>query len=228
VLEAQYVAQARAAEALAAKVEKEKRAELEAVAKAEKAKVIVDAEAAAEQRRIAALAEADAVFAKLDAEARGQYEILAKKAEGLRKIVEGCGGAQQAFQLLMLEHIEKLSENAANAIANIKFDKIVVWDSGGKDGGRSGTANFLHGLAGSLPPMLQMMKDVGGVDMPDFLGRLVEKDGEKAGDAGAASGGAASETDGADASATAVAKKAPATGAPKDSAPKKGPPAKGV
>ncbi|MCA8977541.1 MAG: flotillin family protein, partial [Planctomycetes bacterium] len=93
VREAQYLAEARAADAMAQKVEREQRAELEATAKAVKARVIVDAEAAAEQVRLAADAAAAATYAKLEAQARGEYEILAKKADGLKRIVEGCGGA---------------------------------------------------------------------------------------------------------------------------------------
>ena len=46
---------------------------------------IVEAEAEAEKRRIEAEGEASAIFAKLEAEARGQYEILAKKGEGLKR-----------------------------------------------------------------------------------------------------------------------------------------------
>ncbi len=175
VLEAQYKAEAIAAQALATKIEQEKRAELEAVAKANKAKVIVDAEALSDQRRIEAQGEADAIFARLDAQARGEYEILAKKGEGLRQIVDGCGGAQEAFQLLVLEHLEKLSENAAKAIQNIKFDKVVVWDTGSGNG-NGGTAGFLQGLASSLPPMLNIMRDIGGIEMPDALGRILDKD----------------------------------------------------
>ncbi len=170
VREAQYLAEARAAQALATKIEAEKRAELEAVAKAAKAKQIVDAEAVAERRRIEALGEAQAIYAKLEAEARGEYEILAKKGAGLRQIVEGCGGPQSAFQLLMLEHLDKLSQTAATAISNIKFDKIVVWDSGD---GKGGTAGFLQSLARSLPPLLNIMKDVGGVEMPEFFGKIL-------------------------------------------------------
>ncbi len=176
VLEAQYVAQARAAEAQAKMNEAQKRAELEAIAKAVKAQVIVEAEAAAEKRRIEAEGEAAAIFAKLDAEARGNYEILAKKGDGLKHIVESCGGAQAAFQMLMLEHIEALSKTAAQAISNVKFDKIVVWDgAGGAAGSESNaTASFLRGLAGSLPPMMHMMKDIGGVEMPAYFGKLVQ------------------------------------------------------
>ena len=173
VLEAQYLAEARAAEAQAKKIEAEKRAQLEAVANAQKAKTIVDAQAEAEQRKIEAEAEAAANYAILEAEARGQFEILAKKGDGLRRIVESCGGAQQAFQMLMLEHLENLAQTAATAISNVKFDKVIVWDNGqGKEGGNA-AANFLSGLGGSLPPMLQIMKDIGGVEMPEYFGKIL-------------------------------------------------------
>src|SRR5260221_3076057 len=178
VLEAQYLAQAKAADAQAKSIEAQKRAELEALAKAMKAQVIVDAEASAEKRKIEANGEAAAIFAKLDAEARGNYEILAKKGAGLKLIVESCGGAQQAFQRLMLEHIEELSKTAAAAIANVKFDKVIVWDGGGSDG-KNGTAGFLRGLAGALPPMMHMMRDIGGVQMPEYFGKLVEEEARK-------------------------------------------------
>ncbi|MHC4378560.1 MAG: flotillin family protein [Planctomycetota bacterium] len=177
VREAQYLAEAKAAEAKAKKLEAEKRAELEAVARAEKAQTIVDAEAQAEKRRIAAEAEAAANYAILEAEARGQYEIMAKKGEGLKRIVESCGGPEGAFQMLMLEHIEALSKNAAEAIQNIKFDKVVVWDGAG-GGGENATANFLKGLGGSLPPMLQMMRDIGGIEMPEYFGKLTGEEGD--------------------------------------------------
>src|SRR5258708_23341184 len=114
---------AKAALADAERVEAEKRAALEAPAKAEKAKTIVEAEAEAEKRRIEAEGQAKAIFAKLEAEAKGQYEVLAKKGDGLQRIIQACGSSQQAFQLLMLEHLETLAKTAAQAISNIKFDK---------------------------------------------------------------------------------------------------------
>ncbi len=168
VLEVQNRAMAKAALAEAERIEAEKRAELEAPAKAQKAKIVVEAEAEAERKRIDALAQADAIFAKLDAEARGQYEILAKKGEGLRKIVEACGGSQQAFQMLMIDHLDSLAAASAKAISNIKFDKIVVWDQIGANG-RSSTSGFLNNMAHTLPPMLQVMKDIGGIEVPESL-----------------------------------------------------------
>jgi flotillin len=171
VLVVQNNAMAEAALADARRVEAEQRAELEAPAKAEKAKMIVDAEAKAEQVRIHAQAQADAIFVKLDAEARGNYEMLAKKGDGLERIVQACGGSQEAFQMLMLEHLDNLAEASSKAISNIKFDKVVVWENGGTDG-KSNTANFLSGLARSMPPMMQVMKDIGGIELPEALIRF--------------------------------------------------------
>ena len=171
VLEVQNRALAKAALAEADRVEAEQRAKLEAPAKAQKAKQIVDAEASAEQRRILAQAEADAIFLKLEAEARGQYELLAKKGEGLKAIVHACGGSTQAFQMLMLEHLDNLADASARAISNIKFDKIVVWENGGANG-RGSTADFLSGMAKTLPPMMQVMRDIGGVELPESLVKL--------------------------------------------------------
>src|SRR5262245_61065540 len=171
VLETQNRAMAKAALAEAEKVEAEQRAKLEAPAKAQKAKQIVDAEASAEQRRIMAQAEADAIYVKLEAEARGQYEILAKKGDGLKQIVQACGGSTQAFQMLMLEHLDHLAESSAKAISNIKFDKVVVWEGGGQNG-RSSTADFLTNMAKTMPPMMQVMRDIGGIELPESLVKL--------------------------------------------------------
>jgi flotillin len=172
VQEAQNRAQAKAALAQAARVEAERRAAVEAPAKADKARTIVEAEAAAERVRLEAEGQAKAIFAKLQAEAKGQYEILSQKAEGLRRIVEACGGATQAYQMLMLEHVDKLAETSAQAIANIKFDKVIVWENGGGNGAGGNTAHFLQGLVRSMPPMMQVLKDIGGVEIPDYLARL--------------------------------------------------------
>ena len=179
VLEAEHLARAKAALAEAQRIEAERRASLEAPAKAERAKIEVDAEAAAAKRRIEAGGEASAIFAQLEAQARGQYEILAKKGEGLRQIIDACGGSQQAFQLLMLEHFDHLVEASAKAISNIKFDKVVVWEGGGATGS-SATANWLHNMARTLPPMMQVMKDIGGVELPETLINLAQGEGKPA------------------------------------------------
>jgi flotillin len=178
VLEAESFAMAKAAKAQAQEIEAKRRAELEAPAKAEKARIVVEAEAEADKRRIEAEGEASAIFAKLEAEARGQYEILAKKGEGLRAIIEACGGAQEGFQMMMLEHFDELVEASAKAISNIKFDKVVVWEGGNGQNGTSSTARWLHEMSRTLPPMLQVMQDIGGIEIPETLAKLAGADKE--------------------------------------------------
>lgn len=196
VQEAQNRAMARAALAQAEYVEAERRAEVEAPAKAEKARIIVEAEAEAEKRKIEAQAQAAAIYAKLEAEARGQYEMLAKKGEGLKQIIEACGGAHQAFQMLMLEHLDNLALTAAQAISNIKFDKVIVWENGnGNAPGTSATSNFLQSMSRTLPPMLQVMKDIGGIEVPEYLAKLTPEAGQTSGSA-TASAAATAKGDG--------------------------------
>ena len=64
-----------------------------------------------------------------------------------------------------------MSSDVAVAISNIKFDKIIVWDGGSKDG-QSSTANFLQSMAKTLPPMMQVMKEVGGIEFPETLATI--------------------------------------------------------
>ena len=172
VQEAQNRAMAKAALADAERVEAEHRAELEAPAKAEKAKRIVEAEAESERTRLEAEGEASAIFSKLEAQAKGEYEILAAKGKGLQSIIDACGGAEPAFRMMMLEHMDNLAESSAKAISNIKFDKVVVWENGSNANGESSTSGFLQGLSRSMPPMMHVMKDIAGVEMPEFLAKF--------------------------------------------------------
>lgn len=175
VSEAENRAQARAALAEAERIEAERRAELEAPAKAEKARRIVEAEAQAESRRLEAQAEADALLARLRAEAQGEYEKLAKKAEGLGRIIAECGSAEEAYRLLMLEHLDHLADKAAEAVGSIKVDKVMVWDGNGSGNGNTGgVGNFVRDLGSSIVPMMHLMRDIGGVQLPDSVLRFAE------------------------------------------------------
>ena len=46
-----------------------------------------------------------------------------------------------------------------------------MWD-GGKSSGTNATADFIRGVAHSVPPTLDILKDIGGVDIPHFIGSL--------------------------------------------------------
>jgi flotillin len=71
----------------------------------------------------------------------------------------------------MVEQLETLAETSAKAISNIKFDKVVVWD-GGAGTGAGGTAGFLQNMAKTLPPMMHVLRDVAGMELPGFMGSI--------------------------------------------------------
>ncbi len=101
--------------------------------------------------------------------------MLAKKGDGLKRIIDACGGAQYAFQILMLEHLDNLAQASAQAISNIKFDKVVVWENGSNGDGAGNTSNFLKSLAHTMPPMMQIMKDIGGIEIPEYIARFADE-----------------------------------------------------
>lgn len=134
----------------------------------EKQKVKIQAEAEAERLRQIAFGEADSIKAKYLAEAEGIQAVLESKAQGYQKLVSICGDKPElATSFLMIEKVEDVVEKQVEAIKNIKFDKITVWDSGGGNG--SATANFMRDLIGSLPAMHDLAKQA-GVKLPEYLG----------------------------------------------------------
>eukprot|EP01052_Picozoa_sp_SAG31_P038090 SAG31_NODE_5026_length_2798_cov_1.188959_2_plen_358_part_00 len=166
VEEAEAKAYASAAMEKANRIEAEKRAEFEAPAKAMKATTILEAQAEAEKTIIEARGKADATFIQMEAEAKGHFELLDKKAQGLGALVSSCGSADEAFKLLMLEHVDTLAETSAKAISNIKFDKVTVWDGGAGANGNSATSDFIRSLTQSLPPSMEVIEKVAGVKLP--------------------------------------------------------------
>jgi flotillin len=87
-----------------------------------------------------------------------------------------------------VEQIPTMVDSAAKAISNIKFDKVIVWDGGNGDGGASG---FVQNMVRSLPPMMSVIEEVGGMKLPGFLGSRLEDTAAKG------NGSAATEAEGA-------------------------------
>lgn len=131
------------------------------------------AEAQAEEIRRKAKGEADGIYAKMEAEARGNLEILTKQAEGFKKLVEAANGdANSAVKMLIADKLETLVQIQVEAIKNLKIDKVTVWDGGNKEG-TSSTANFVSSLMKSIPPMNELFK-MAGLDLPEYLGKEKE------------------------------------------------------
>jgi len=180
---AQFEAEAEA-QITRARMEMEKqRAEVIVPAEIRKSQVEIAAEAEAERIRREAKGQADAIYAKLAAEAKGNFEILKAKGEGYRTIIEACeNDANAASKMLLIEKLQEIVSLQTEAIKNIKIDKLTVWDGGTKTAdGKTTTANFLSGMLQSLPP-LHDVAGMAGLDLPDYLGKVSDK-AQKAEDA---------------------------------------------
>ena len=148
------------------------RAEIVVPAEITKQQIEIAAEAEAEKRRREARGEADAIYAKLEAEARGNYEILKAKGAGFNEIIKSCNNnADAASKMLVIEKLEQIVGMQTEAIKSIKVDKVTVWDGGTGANGKGSTANFLSGMMQSLPPIHDVAK-VAGIDLPAYLGTV--------------------------------------------------------
>jgi hypothetical protein len=115
--------------------------------------------------------DADAIYAKLAAEARGNYEILKAKGEGYQQIIAACtNDANAAAQMLLIEKLQELVALQTEAIKNIKIDKVTVWDSGQNADGQNSTAGFISGMMKAVPPLNELFKQA-GMELPDLLGK---------------------------------------------------------
>ncbi len=151
-----------------AKLKKEELARQEV----EKLKIQVQADAEAERARRIALGEADAIKAKYFAEAEGVKAVLEAKAKGYEELVKISNNRPEiATSFLMIEKLEALVEKQVEAIKNIKFDKITVWDGGTGSANGSTTANFMKDLIKALPAMHDLAGQA-GIELPQILGKV--------------------------------------------------------
>jgi flotillin len=168
-LEESYAAEQLAETARAERERSSQLADIIVPAEIDKRKVEIDAEAKAENIRRIARGEADAILFKAQAEAQGLYEVLTKQAAGLDEIVKAAGNnSKDAVLLLIADKLPELVRLQAEAIKNIKIDKITVWENGGGKDGKSSTSNFISGMYKSVPP-LQEMFNMAGMDLPEYL-----------------------------------------------------------
>lgn len=151
-----------------AKLKKEELARQEV----EKLKIQVQADAEAEKLRRVANGQADAIKAKYFAEAEGVKAVLEAKAQGYAELVRISNNRPEiATSFLMIEKIQDLVAKQVEAIKNIKFDKITVWDGGAGSANGSTTANFMRDLIKSLPAMHDLANQA-GIELPQVLGKV--------------------------------------------------------
>lgn len=142
----------------------------------ERKKIEIAAAADASRQRIEAEGKASAILQIKQAEAEGMRKVLTAKAEGYKLLVEACANnSQDAATMLMIEKLEEIAKLQAEAIKNLKIDKITVWDSGSSENGSSSTSNFVSSMIKSLPPLHEIAA-MSGVNLPSYLGDLQKKE----------------------------------------------------
>ncbi len=129
-LEESYAAEKEAEIARALRDKASQEADIIVPAEIDKSKIVIEAEAGAEEIRRIAKGEADAIYLKMAAEAKGNYEILTKQAEGFKAIVNAANqNSKDAVMLMIADKLPELVEKQVEAIKNIKIDKVTVWDN---------------------------------------------------------------------------------------------------
>ena len=170
-LEEAYAAEKEAELARATRDKATQTANVVVPAEIDKQKVEIDAEAMAEQTRRRARGEADAIYMKMEAQAKGIYEVLSKQAEGFDMMVKAAGNSSKdAVMMMIADKLPELVKTQVEAIKNIKIDKVTVWETGNGKDGKTSTANFMQGMLGAIPPLNEVFESA-GLQLPDYLVR---------------------------------------------------------
>jgi flotillin len=140
-------------------------------AEIERDRVTTEAEGEKAKAVLAGQAEGEALLAKLAGEAEGRREILTKMAQGFEAIVAAADGSPDAAgRLMIVDKIDAIVTAQAQAISNIDFEKVVVYDGGNGNA----VGNFLGGLTHALPSLHELAK-MAGIELPEYLGELIEQ-----------------------------------------------------
>jgi flotillin len=119
----------------------------------------------------------------MQAEANGILEVLSKQAEGFDRIVSAAGSnSRDAVLLMIADKLPEIVKTQVEAIKDIKIDKVTVWDSGSHGDGANSTSQFLSGLAKSLPPIDELLRNA-GMELPSMLQGPKPSDSDKVKDA---------------------------------------------
>eukprot|EP01123_Difflugia_compressa_P004363 TRINITY_DN15764_c0_g1_i1.p1 TRINITY_DN15764_c0_g1~~TRINITY_DN15764_c0_g1_i1.p1 ORF type:complete len:485 (-),score=144.85 TRINITY_DN15764_c0_g1_i1:290-1621(-) len=170
------------AEALAAQVLQEKKCTVLVEAEIERQRRVIVAQGIKEQEFLEIDSRARAVEAIEIAKARGIAAHLKAESDYIHEVVKGCGSADGATRYRLVDKVPEMAKYSAEAVQNIKFDKIVVWDKPSdykSSDGKNATANFISNLIGSVAPAGDLVKNVLGVHMEDYLGSIGKKQNDE-------------------------------------------------
>ncbi|MBN2270567.1 MAG: hypothetical protein JXN61_08135 [Sedimentisphaerales bacterium] len=171
VLEEQQKAREKVESARAEAEEQKYRADRVIPAEADRQAVILKAEG-----------DAAAILKRAEAEAKGIQLKLEAEAEGLRKKAEAWNTYGKAAQLnLALEAIKEVAGRGADALGEIKFDKVIAIDSGGD--GDTAVNRMLTAVPAGLVKFMEQMKAATGMDLADILKKINAMEDETTGSA---------------------------------------------
>jgi len=172
-----YIAEKKAEDARADREKSTRKADVLVPAEIEKEKLIIESQAIKEQQTLKGQGEGAEIRERLSGEAAGIQEILKKKAEGFAEMVKAANGdAEKAAMLLIVEQLPEIVRAQAEAISNIKFDKVVVWDGGGSGRGDGSAASSWLGSFTKMLPAMHDVCEMAGISLPEFLGKIKEQE----------------------------------------------------
>ena len=121
-----------------------------------------------------------AILQRAEAQAKGIQLKLEAEAEGLRKKAEAWNSYGKAAQLnLSLEAIKEVAAKGADAIGQVRFDKVIALDSSSGDGD-SAVNRLLTAAPAGLVKFMEQMKAATGLDLAEILNKINEMEEEPA------------------------------------------------
>lgn len=140
-----------------------------------RAEVIVPADAEKQARILRAEAQAMEILKVKEAEAQGIKMVAFAEAEGLMRKAEAWNTYGEAARLnLVLEAYKTVAGMGANALGQIKFDKVVALD-GGAGNGDSPVSRLMTAAPGALLKFMEQMKAATGIDIEKLVGNATAK-----------------------------------------------------
>ena len=153
-----------------------------------RAEVVVPADAQRQAAILRAEGEAAAVIKNKEAESKGIEMVLTAEAEGLRRKAEAWNAYGKAAQLnLILEALKIVAEKGADALGQVKFDKVIAIDGGSGDSGESAVTRLMTAAPRSMVKFLEQVRAMTGIDLESYFKEVTSrKEHEEAAPAGPA------------------------------------------
>lgn len=145
-----------------------------------RAEVVVPAEAAKQAKIQTADGQAYEILKVRTAEAEGIKLVATAEAEGLKAKAKAWEEFGEAAKLnLILETLKTVTASSAQALGQIKFDKVVAIDSGAGKDGMGSVSRLMNAAPSALVGFMEQIKTATGIDLEQFVKNITENVGKK-------------------------------------------------